>query len=208
MSTRETPTTPHILTPVSRSNVSAATPYPSSLLHPTIQSTTSSHPVTYAQFLRGELPTSTTSPHPSHALSTLHTLEPRTPLYVTNRFQDSSPNAPYFHPLPPSSHTRLTDFPTNEPYMPPTRISNFTVSSVNSRDLSRRSSRSTVRTRSSSFVILRSYDMVSMPSESPKPPQSVAFTSSSSERPGRSMNHSRPEELFLQRAVPNSRGTT
>ena len=122
--------------------------------------------------------------------------------------QDSSPNAPFFRLSPPSSHTRLPDFTRNEPYSLPTRISNFTVSSENSRDSSRRSSRSTVRTRSSSYAISRSYDMGSMPSESPKPSPSVAFTSSSREGPGRFTNHSRPEELFPQRAVANSRGST
>ena len=42
----ETPTTPHISTPISRPNVSAATPYPSSLPIPTFPNTTLSHPVT------------------------------------------------------------------------------------------------------------------------------------------------------------------
>ena len=64
----QTPTTPHTSTPSSRPNVSAATPYPSSPPHPTIPNTTLLHPFTYEQFLRGELPTSTTSPYPSHAL--------------------------------------------------------------------------------------------------------------------------------------------
>ena len=81
----QTPTTPHILTPISRPNVSAATPYHSPLPHPTIPNTTLSHLVTYEQFLRGYLPASTTPPHPSHALSSLHTLQPRTTLYITNR---------------------------------------------------------------------------------------------------------------------------
>ena len=133
----QTPTTPHISIPISRPNVSAATPYPSSLPHPTIPNTTLSHPVTYEHFLRGGLPTSTTPPHPSHTLSSLHTLQPRT-LYVTNRVPGLEPNAPYFRPSPPSSHTRLTDFKANEPYSLPKRISNSIVSSENSRDSSRR----------------------------------------------------------------------
>ena len=204
----QTPTTPHIWTSVSRSNVYAATPYPSSLPHPTIPKTTLSHPVTYEQSVRGELPTSTT-----HHIRRTHSH----PLKRSNHglrytlptvSQDSSPNAPYFRLLPPSSHTRLTGFTTNGPYLPPTRISNFTVSSETSRDSSRRQRRSTVRTRPSAFVISRSYDIVSMPSESPRPPQSVAFTSFSRERPGRSTNHSRPEKLFPQHAVANSCGPT
>ena len=81
----QNPTTPHISTPISRINVSAATPYPSSLPHPTIPNTTLSHTVTYEQFLRGELPASTTPPYPSHALSSHHTPRPRNPLYVTTR---------------------------------------------------------------------------------------------------------------------------
>ena len=43
----QTPTTPHISTPISRFNVSAATPYPSSLPHPSIRNTTLLHPVAY-----------------------------------------------------------------------------------------------------------------------------------------------------------------
>ena len=187
-------------------HVSAATPSASSLPHPTIPNTTLSHPVTYGQFLRGDMSASTTPLHPSNALSSLHTLHPRTRYTLPIVSQDLSPNAPYFRLSPQSSRTRLTDFTTNEPYSFPTRIPNFIVSSENSSDSSRRSSCSTVRTRSRSFVILRSYDMASMPSESPRPPQSVAFTYSSRERPGRSTNHSRPEELFPQRGVANSRG--
>ena len=80
----QTPTTPHTSTPSSCSNVPAATPYPSSLPHTTTPNTTLSHPVTYEQFLRGELLTSTTPPHLSHTLSALHTIQPRNPLYVTN----------------------------------------------------------------------------------------------------------------------------
>ena len=95
----ETPTTPHISTPISRSNVSAATPYPSSLPHPTIPNITLSHRVTYEQFLRGELPTSTTPPHPSHTLSSLHTLQPRTPLYVTNRVPGLEPKRTLLPPF-------------------------------------------------------------------------------------------------------------
>ena len=95
----QTPTTPHFSTPISRSNVAAATSYPSSLPHPTIPSTTLLQPVTYEQFLRGELPTSTTSPHPSHALSSLHTLQPRTPLYVTNRVPGLEPKRTLLPPF-------------------------------------------------------------------------------------------------------------
>ena len=152
----QTPTTPHISTPISRPNVSAATPYPSYLPHPTIPNTTLSHLVTYEQFLRGELPTSTTPPyrrtHPNPFIRSHRGLHYTLPTV----YQDSSPNAPYFRLSPPSSRTRLTDFTTNEPYLPPTRISNSIVSSENSRDSSRHSSRSTVGTRLSSFVILRS----------------------------------------------------
>ena len=53
----QSPTTPHISTQISRPNVSAATPYPSSLPHRTIPNNTLLNPVTYEQFLRGELPT-------------------------------------------------------------------------------------------------------------------------------------------------------
>ena len=87
----QTPTTRHVSTPISRSNESAETPYPSSLPHPTIPNTKLSHPVTYEQFLRVELPASTTPLHPSHALSSLHTLQPRTALYVTNRVPGLEP---------------------------------------------------------------------------------------------------------------------
>ena len=87
----QTPTTPHISTPISRPNVSAATPYPSSLPHPTLPNTTLSHPVTYEQFLRGELPASTTSPHPTHALSSLHAPQPQTPLYVAHHVPGLEP---------------------------------------------------------------------------------------------------------------------
>ena len=87
----QTLTTPHISSPISRSNVSAATPYPSSLPHPTIPNTTLSHPVAYKQCLRGELPTSTTPLHPSNTPSSLHTLQPRTPLYAPNRVPGLEP---------------------------------------------------------------------------------------------------------------------
>ena len=203
-----TPATPRISTPISRTNVSNATPYHSSLPHPTIPYILLSHPVTYEQFLRGELPASATPPHPSHALSSLHAPQPRTRYTLPIVSPDSSPNAPHFRLSPPSSHTRLTDFTRNEPYSPPMRISNFIVSSETSKDSSRRSSRSTVRTESSSFAISRSYDMFSMPSESVKTLQSVAFTCYSRERPRRFTNHSLLEELFPQRIVASSRYPT
>ena len=95
----QTPTTPHISTPISRPNVSAATPYPSSLPQPTILNTTLSYPVTYEQFPRGELPASTTSSHPSHALSSFHTLQPRTPLYVSNRVAGLEPKRTLLPPF-------------------------------------------------------------------------------------------------------------
>ena len=216
----QTPTTTHISTPISRPNVSSATPYPSSISDPTIPNTTLSQPVTYEQFLCGELPTSSTSPHSSHALPSdgsggIPPIRPNRGPVLRHCAQspivkspDLSPNAPCFRLSPPSSHTRLTDFTINGPYWPPTRISNYIVSSENSRDSSRRPSRSTVRTRSSSFVILRSYDMFSMPSECSKPPQSVAFTSWPGESPGRFTNHSPHEELFPQRAVAKYSRTT
>ena len=72
----ETPTIPHTSTPISRPNVSAGTAYHSSLPHQTLPNTTLSHPFTYGQFLRGEVPASTTQPHPTHALSSLHTPHP------------------------------------------------------------------------------------------------------------------------------------
>ena len=83
----QTPTTPHIATKISRPNVSTATPYPSSLPQPTIPNTTLSHPVTYEQFLRGELPTSMLPLNPSHAPSSLHTTQAlaRNLFYDTNR---------------------------------------------------------------------------------------------------------------------------
>ena len=95
----QTPTTRHIWNPISRPDVSAATPYPSSLPNPTIPNNTLSHPVTYHQFRRGELPTPTMSPHPSHALSSLHTLQPRTPLYVTNRVPGLEPKRTLLPPF-------------------------------------------------------------------------------------------------------------
>ena len=95
----QTLTTPHISTPISPPNVSAATPYPSSLPRPTIPNTTLSHPVIYEQFLRGELPASTTPPHPSHALSSPHTHQPRTPLYVSNRVPRFEPKRTLLRPF-------------------------------------------------------------------------------------------------------------
>ena len=95
----QTPTTPHISTPISRPNDSAATPYPPSLPHPTLPNTYLSHPVTYEQFLRGELPASTTSPRPTHALSSLHTPQPQTPLYLTNRVPGLEPKRTQLPPF-------------------------------------------------------------------------------------------------------------
>ena len=94
----QTPTTPHTSTPSSCCNVPAATPYLSSRPHPTTPNTTLSHPFTYEQFLRGELPTSTTPPHPLHTLSVLHTIQPRTPLYVTNRVPGLEPKRTFLPP--------------------------------------------------------------------------------------------------------------
>ena len=95
----QTPTTPHISTAISLPNVSAATPYPSSLPHPTLPNTTLSHPVTYEQFLRGELPASTTSPLPTHSLSSLHAPQPQTALYVTNRVPGLEPKRTLLPPV-------------------------------------------------------------------------------------------------------------
>ena len=95
----QTPTTPHTSTPISRPDVSAATPYPSSFPHPTLPNNTLSHPVTYEQFLRGELPESTTSPHPTHALSSLCMPQPQTPLYVTNRVPGLEPKRTLLPPF-------------------------------------------------------------------------------------------------------------
>ena len=95
----QTPTTPHISTPISPPNVSAATPHPSSLPRPALPNTTLSHPITYEQFLRGELPASTTSPHPTHALSSLQTPQPQTPLYVTNRVPGLEPKRTLLPPF-------------------------------------------------------------------------------------------------------------
>ena len=150
------PTTPHISTPISHSNVSAATPYPANLPHQTIPNNNLSQPVTYEQFLRGELPKPTPQLHPSHSPSSLHKTQPRTRYTLSTVSPDSIPNAPCFRFSPPSNHTRPNDSTINEPYSPPTRISNFIVSCENSKDSSRRSRRSTVRTRSRSFAISRS----------------------------------------------------
>ena len=95
----QTPTTPHISTPISRSNVSAATPYPAILPYQTIPNTTLSHPVTYEQLLRGELPTSTSPLHLSHTTSSLHSPQLRTPLYVTNRVTGLEPKCTLLPPF-------------------------------------------------------------------------------------------------------------
>ena len=95
----QTPITPHISTLISRPNMSTAAPHRSSLPHPAIPKSALSHPVTYEQFLRGELPTSTISPHPSQALSSLHMLQPRTPLYVTNRVPGLEPKRTLLPPF-------------------------------------------------------------------------------------------------------------
>ena len=87
----QTPTNPHISSPISHPSVSAATLYSSSVPHPTIANTTLSHPVAYKQFLRGKLPTSTLRLHPSHAPSSLHTPQARTLLYDTNRVPGLEP---------------------------------------------------------------------------------------------------------------------
>ena len=203
----QTPTT-RIWTPISHPNLSAATPYSSSLPPSTIPTTTLSHPVTYEQFLRGELPIPMSQLHKIHAPSPLRTPQPHNPLYDTARVPGLEPKRTLLPPFAPSSHTRLTDFTTNEPYSRPTKMSNFAVSSEKSKDSSRGSSRSTVRTRSSSFDTSRNYDMGSMPSGFPKLLEFVAFTSSSRERPRRFTNHSLHGELFPQHVVASSRGPT
>ena len=178
----QTPTTPRISTLSSHLNVTAATPYSSSLPHRIIPNSTLSHPsptitcsVESCQHRRGNC-----IRHTHHRPSTRLNRGPCYTMPIVS--PDSNPNAPCFRLSPPSSRTILTDFTTNGPYSPPTRISNFMVSCENSRDSSRRSSRSTVWTRSRSCAVSRSYDMFSMLSESPKPPQSVAFTASPSWR--------------------------
>ena len=204
----QTQSTPRISTPISHPLVSAATPYSTSLPHPTISNTMLSLPVTYEQFLCGELPTPTSQLHPSHAPSSLHTPQPRTRYTIPPVSPDSNPSATCFRLSPPSFHTRLTYFATNEPYLPPPRISNIIVSSEKSKGSSRRSSRSTVRIRSSSLETSRNYDMFSMSSGFPKTLQFEAFTSSSRKRPRRFTYHSLPEERFPQRVVASSKGPT
>ena len=49
--------------------------------------------------LRGELPASTTPPHPSHALSSLHPLQPRTLLYDINRVPGLEPKRTLLPPF-------------------------------------------------------------------------------------------------------------
>ena len=184
--------TPHISTPISRPNVSAATPYPPSLPRPTIPNTTLSQPVTCEQFFRGELTTSTTSPHPSHALSSLHTLQPRTPLYVTNRVQGLEPKRTL---LPP-----FATFVSYETYQLHDKRTIIAPLHLIKRKLERLIPTLKPFNGTNPIKLLRYFAELRHDLD--------AFTSSSRERPGHSTNHSRPEELFLQRAVANSRGPT
>ena len=81
----QTPTTPRISTTISHPNVSAATPHSSSLPPSAIPTTTLSHPVTYEQFLRGELQIPMSQLHTIHAPSSVRMSQPHNPLYDTVR---------------------------------------------------------------------------------------------------------------------------
>ena len=142
----QTPTNPHISTPISHSNVSATTPYSLSPPLSTIPNTMLSHNVIYERLLRGELPIPMSQLHPTHAHSSLRTPQAQTRYTIPPVSLDSNPNAPCFSLSTPLFRTVLPDFTTNDPYSLQMKISNFIVSSENSRDSSRRSSRSTVLT--------------------------------------------------------------
>ena len=152
------------------------------------------------------LPTSTSQVHPSHAPSSLHMPQPRTLLYDTNRVPGLEPQRTF---LPPFAtvvsyetyrlHDKRTILAPNE---------NLELHRIK-RKLERLIPTLKPFNCANPIKLLRfsrSYEMVSVPSESPKPPQSVAYTSSSRERPRRFTNHSLPEELFPQHVVVSSRG--
>ena len=104
----QTPTTPRIWTPIPHPDVSATTPYSSSISPLTIPNTSLSHPVTYEQFLGGELARSMSQLHTIHALSSLRPPQPQNPLYDTTRVPGLEPKRSLLPPFATSRQTNRT----------------------------------------------------------------------------------------------------
>ena len=205
----QNPTTPHVSNPISHPNVSAAISYPMTLPHPTIPNTTLSHRVTYEQFLRRELPTSTSPPHPLQTLSSLHTHQPRTPLYVTICVPGLEPKRDLLPPFATSVsyetyrlHDKRTILAPNE---------NLELHSIKRKleglipTIKPFNCTNPIKLLRNFAELRHGFDALGVPEAATV---SVAFISSSREKPGRSTNHSRSEEPFLLREVANSRGPT